>query len=112
MKLGAIDFLTKPITPEALRRVVAEVIARARTSPPMSRARAEPGPKPPIAPSCWRSIWQGPSERSTAASSARPKPCFRKSSHIEPESTEAASFLKRLQKLKERRGSGLVPDPP
>ena len=28
MKLGAIDFLTKPITPEALRRVVAEVIAR------------------------------------------------------------------------------------
>ncbi len=28
MKLGAIDFLTKPITPEALRRVVAEVIER------------------------------------------------------------------------------------
>ncbi len=28
MKLGAIDFLAKPITPDALRRVVAEVIAR------------------------------------------------------------------------------------
>ncbi len=28
MKLGAIDFLTKPITPDALRRVVAEVIER------------------------------------------------------------------------------------
>src|SRR5277367_375593 len=28
MKLGAIDFLTKPTTPDALRRVVADVIAR------------------------------------------------------------------------------------
>jgi DNA-binding NtrC family response regulator len=28
MKLGAIDFLAKPMTPEALRRVVAEVLAR------------------------------------------------------------------------------------
>ncbi len=28
MKLGAIDFLTKPIPPDALRRIVAEVIAR------------------------------------------------------------------------------------
>ncbi len=28
MKLGAIDFLAKPTTPDALRRVVAEVIAR------------------------------------------------------------------------------------
>lgn len=28
MKLGAIDFLAKPITPDALRRVVAEVIER------------------------------------------------------------------------------------
>ena len=34
MKLGAIDFLTKPITPDALRRVVAEVIERHSTSPP------------------------------------------------------------------------------
>jgi DNA-binding response OmpR family regulator len=28
MKLGAVDFLSKPVTPDALRRVVAEVIAR------------------------------------------------------------------------------------
>jgi DNA-binding NtrC family response regulator len=28
MKLGAIDFLSKPLTPEALRQVVAEVLAR------------------------------------------------------------------------------------
>ena len=38
MKLGAIDFLTKPITPEALRRVVAEVIERHAASPPLHRA--------------------------------------------------------------------------
>ena len=33
MKLGAIDFLTKPITPDALRGVVAEVIARHSIEP-------------------------------------------------------------------------------
>jgi DNA-binding response OmpR family regulator len=33
MKLGAIDFLAKPLTPEALRRVVAEVLARDPGSP-------------------------------------------------------------------------------
>ncbi len=45
MKLGAIDFLTKPITPDALRRVVAEVIERhaARTAPVQP---AETSPKP------------------------------------------------------------------
>lgn len=41
MKLGAIDFLTKPITPEALRRVVAEAIERHPTVRP-----AEAIPKP------------------------------------------------------------------
>jgi DNA-binding NtrC family response regulator len=45
MKLGAIDFLTKPITPEALRRVAAEVIERqaavSETAPP-SQAQPQP----------------------------------------------------------------------
>ncbi len=41
MKLGAIDFLSKPLTPEALRRVVAEVCDRNRRAGP-SRA-ASPG---------------------------------------------------------------------
>jgi DNA-binding response OmpR family regulator len=36
MKLGAIDFLTKPQTPESLRKVVAEVVLR----------HAEPAPQP------------------------------------------------------------------
>ena len=60
MKLGAIDFLTKPITPEALRRVVAEVIARTCTDLPRTSARAR-GPKSPIARSRSPSIWRGPS---------------------------------------------------
>jgi DNA-binding response OmpR family regulator len=44
MKLGAIDFLTKPISPEILRAVVAEVLARhaARTEPPAPAAAHEP----------------------------------------------------------------------
>ena len=62
MKLGAIDFLTKPITPEALRRVVAEVIERHAASP----RSASPGRGKPqsrrIARSKWHSIWRGPSE--------------------------------------------------
>jgi DNA-binding NtrC family response regulator len=37
MKLGAIDFLTKPITPQALRRVVAEVIERHAVIPTAPR---------------------------------------------------------------------------
>jgi DNA-binding NtrC family response regulator len=50
MKLGAIDFLTKPITPDALRRVVAEVIARHAVEPaqPISThpEPVRPSPKP------------------------------------------------------------------
>jgi DNA-binding response OmpR family regulator len=41
MKLGAIDFLSKPISPEALRRVVAEVLERNTV------VHAEPGERPP-----------------------------------------------------------------
>ena len=42
MKLGAIDFLSKPLTPDALRRVVAEVLDRhaaARPSRPTGPGR-------------------------------------------------------------------------
>ncbi len=49
MKLGAIDFLTKPITPEALRRVVAEVIAaRCSLRAGATHARAEPRSSRPL----------------------------------------------------------------
>ncbi len=48
MKLGAIDFLTKPITPQALREVVADVIRppgrtrRRRSRKPRQRRRITP----------------------------------------------------------------------
>jgi DNA-binding NtrC family response regulator len=44
MKLGAIDFLAKPITPDALRRVVADVVERHRLA-----AAAPDAPSPPVA---------------------------------------------------------------
>jgi DNA-binding response OmpR family regulator len=45
MKLGAIDFLSKPLSPETLRSVVAEVLERnalARPEPPSRRPAPEP----------------------------------------------------------------------
>ena len=45
MKLGAIDFLAKPMTPEALRQVVAEVLARHAEVDP-SRAGPHRAAKP------------------------------------------------------------------
>jgi DNA-binding NtrC family response regulator len=45
MKLGAIDFLAKPLTPDALRRVVAEVIDRQRVpaeKAPLTTAESKP----------------------------------------------------------------------
>ncbi len=78
MKHGAIDFLTKPITPEALRRVVAEVIARTkpRCLNCVRRSRAR---NPRIARSKWHSIWPGPSGHSIDASSPRPRPSCKRS---------------------------------
>jgi DNA-binding response OmpR family regulator len=44
MKLGAVDFLTKPVTPDVLRRVVGEIVARhRRTEPETDRGH---GPTP------------------------------------------------------------------
>ena len=44
MKLGAIDFLAKPITPEALRKVVAEVLDRHEV--PKTEPSRRPAPEP------------------------------------------------------------------
>ena len=46
MKLGAIDFLTKPIRPEALRRAVADVIERHAIALPLPKA-VDAAPEPP-----------------------------------------------------------------
>src|SRR5205823_5634305 len=42
MKLGAIDFLAKPLAPDTLRAVVAEVIARHEPSGPRPAKAPEP----------------------------------------------------------------------
>jgi DNA-binding response OmpR family regulator len=46
MKLGAIDFLGKPLSPETLRRVVADVIARHARLGPLRGPEEEPAPDP------------------------------------------------------------------
>ena len=77
MKLGAIDFLTKPITPEALGGSWPR--SSSATQPHRREAhhpRAEPRSRR-ITRSSSRSTWPGPSEPSIAASSTRPRSVLR-----------------------------------
>ena len=46
MKLGAIDFLSKPLTPDALRRAVADVLDRDRDRPEADLLASKPPGKP------------------------------------------------------------------
>jgi DNA-binding response OmpR family regulator len=50
MKLGAIDFLAKPLSPDALRQVVADVLARHSGANSDDETDAEPVPPPVPAP--------------------------------------------------------------
>jgi DNA-binding NtrC family response regulator len=105
MKLGAIDFLTKPITPDALRRVVAEVIERHSTAPPAARA-AEAIAKPVDR------------SKQLAFDLARAKRALNRGQFSEaeavlrefragdPGSAEVALLLERLEKLKEQESQG------
>jgi DNA-binding response OmpR family regulator len=58
MKLGAIDFLSKPLTPEALRRVVTEVLERhdRRDAPPPDLSASQPPPPRDLLTSAKRAI--------------------------------------------------------
>jgi DNA-binding NtrC family response regulator len=56
MKLGAVDFLTKPVTPEALRRVVAEVLARHAPQPKAAPRKAPGDPAAEILAQAKRSL--------------------------------------------------------
>jgi DNA-binding response OmpR family regulator len=103
MKLGAIDFLTKPITPRELRAVVADVLGRSQIRP---EAPPEPA-KPPDVP-----------RRSFAYELARAKRYINRGDFEEaeqqlrdvlagdPDSQEANQLLDRLLTLKEREGHG------
>jgi DNA-binding NtrC family response regulator len=105
MKLGAIDFLTKPTTPDALRRVVAEVIER-HAVPSAPAQPVETGTKP--------------SDRSKqiAFDLARAKRAINRGQFseaevllrdligLDPRSTEAHELLDRLLILKDQEASG------
>ena len=108
MKLGAIDFLTKPTTPDALRRVVAEVIDRHAVPHPTEAGDREPGPKP--------------SDRSQQIAGIRPRAgqashqsrpvqrggrlAPRADRHSIRDRLDAHELLDRLQKLKEQEARG------
>ncbi len=105
MKLGAIDFLTKPITPEALRRVVAEVIARQAAAPQEPRL-LEPGPVP-IDRSKQVAFDLARAKRAiNRRQFGEAEAVLREIVALAPESTEAASLLERLEKLKEEESQG------
>lgn len=103
MKLGAIDFLAKPVTPADLRAVVAEVIRRNT-----DRALAPQSPETPSA----------PHPRSFGFDLARAKRAINRGLFDEaerllrevlaadPGSKEAHEHLDRLLTLKEREGAG------
>jgi len=104
MKLGAIDFLTKPITPDVLRRTVADVVERQAVEP------AAP-PKPAAQPA--------DDSKRIAFDLARAKralnlgqfsaaePLLREIIALDPSSGEARELLDRLEALKaqEERGA-------
>jgi DNA-binding NtrC family response regulator len=105
MKLGAIDFLTKPIRPDVLRRVVAEVIERHASAIGAMRP-AEAIAKPPD------------SRKQLAFDLARAKRALNRGQFTEAEimlreiraaeagSAEAALLLERLEKLREQESQG------
>jgi DNA-binding response OmpR family regulator len=103
MKLGAIDFLTKPITPGELRAVVSEVLRRNDDRPPPPQEPA----KPPSAPRrsfgyelarAKRSINRGEFDQAERL--------LREILAEDPDSKEAHELLDRLLTLKEREGHG------
>jgi DNA-binding response OmpR family regulator len=103
MKLGAIDFLTKPITPAALRSVVSDVIKRHETRPGSPSALAEP--QAPLTPSfgfelarAKRALNRGEFEEAEQQ--------LREVLAASPDSKEAHELLDRLLTIKEREGNG------
>jgi DNA-binding NtrC family response regulator len=106
MKLGAIDFLAKPVTPDALRRVVAEVIERHAVpggleKPAVPTAPAPAGKSLPLASelaSIKRAINRG--QFSDA------ERLLRETIAGNPQSSQARELLDRLLALKAREERG------
>jgi DNA-binding response OmpR family regulator len=104
MKLGAIDFVTKPITPEALRTKVAEVIARevAEASPALPTEAVAADHSKQIAFDLARAKRALNLGQWSAA-----EPLLQEIVALDPGSQEAHDLLDRLETLKaqEERGS-------
>jgi DNA-binding response OmpR family regulator len=104
MRLGAIDFLTKPITPGELRTVVAEVIRR-HEARPAPAAVAPPAQHPETfgfeLARAKRAI-----NRGEFAAAER---LLREVLTAEPHSSEAHELLDRLLTLREREGNDTFP---
>jgi DNA-binding response OmpR family regulator len=104
MRLGAIDFLTKPITPGELRTVVAEVIRRNEARPTPTAVETPAAPPRSFGfelARAKRAINRGEFEEAERL--------LREVLAEEPHSKEAHEFLDRLLTLKEREGRGAFP---
>jgi DNA-binding response OmpR family regulator len=105
MKLGAIDFLTKPTTPDALRAVVAEVIDRHAAPSGESSAR-ERGPAQ-SEPSKQLGFDLARAKRAiNRGQFSEAETLLRELIATEPKSTLAHELYNRLQKLKEQEARG------
>ncbi len=103
MRLGAIDFLTKPITPQALRDVVADVIRRQAELP--SAPTKEPGKATDHSREiafdlarAKRAVNRGEFEEAERL--------LREVIALDPRSKEGHELLDRLLILKEKEGNG------
>ena len=102
MRLGAIDFLTKPITPGDLRAAVSDVIRRHESRPASSAAPAPAAPPP-------RSFGFELARAKRALNRAEFEEAERMLREVlagDPRSEEAHELLDRLIALKEREAAG------
>jgi DNA-binding response OmpR family regulator len=106
MKLGAIDFLTKPITPAKLRAVVAEVIERNRDAAALTPRVDEVPAAHPRAFGFELARAKRAINRGEFAEAER---ILREVLSVVPDSREAHELLDRLLTLKEREGRGSFP---
>jgi DNA-binding response OmpR family regulator len=105
MKLGAIDFLTKPIRPDALRQVVAEVIERHGT-PSLALRSADAIPKPADRSKQLAYDLARAKRALNRGQFSEAETVLREIRAAEPGSTEAAALLERLEKLREQEAHG------
>jgi DNA-binding NtrC family response regulator len=105
MKLGAIDFLAKPTTPDALRRVVAEVIERYA----VETAPAQPAETSPELSNQFKQIGFDLARAKRAINRGRfseAEVLLRDLIALDPRSIEAHELLDRLLILKEQEARG------